>query len=134
MDLASQIATWSKDPSKKVGAVIVRDKKILSTGYNGLPSGMVDLRSRLKNREVKLGLTVHAELNAILNSDVPLKNAILYVTYPPCQHCSLAIIQSGISKIVSPQPSPDSNWYESQILAQENFAEVGCHSVLTALY
>ena len=68
-DLARLIATWSKDPSSQVGAVIVDDKKrIVSVGFNGLPMGVEDTAERLNVRELKYELIVHAEANAILTA------------------------------------------------------------------
>ena len=63
--LAASVAAWSKDPSTKVGAVAVRQRRVLATGYNGLPAGMLDSKERLLNREIRLALTIHAELNLV---------------------------------------------------------------------
>lgn len=105
--LAREIASWSKDPSTKVGAVIVRsDKTIVSLGYNGFPRGVPDTPEKLQHRDTKLAHTVHAELNAILNAREPLRGTTLY-TWPiePCSHCKAAIIQAGITNIVTMWPS-----------------------------
>lgn len=107
--LAAHIAQWSKDPSTKVGAVIVSPlRTIVSVGYNGFPRGMQDLPIRYKDREEKLRRTVHAEMNAILNANEQLDGYTLY-TYPlfPCEACSLHIIQSGIAEVVSLPWSPE---------------------------
>jgi dCMP deaminase len=66
--IAQEVASWSKDPGTKVGAVLVNDKRILATGYNGFPSGISDSLERYMEREVKLAYTVHAEVNALLNA------------------------------------------------------------------
>ena len=69
LGLAAHIATWSKDPSTKVGAVIVRpNKTIVSVGFNGLPRGVDDLDSRYNERALKYAMTVHAEANARLRA------------------------------------------------------------------
>lgn len=104
MDLAIEISKWSKDPSTKVGAIIVDNhRRIISTGYNGFPSGIDDTDERYYNRELKYGLVIHAELNALLNAlrnGVAVKDGILYVyPLPVCQECAKAIIQSGIKEV-----------------------------------
>lgn len=99
--LASHVAQWSKDPTTKVGAVIVRpDRTISSLGYNGFPRGVKDSRGYLENRQMKLDRTIHAELNAILSSHVPLHGQTLYCTLPCCCRCAAHIIQVGIKRVV----------------------------------
>ena len=82
-ELAKQIAGWSKDPSRKIGAVAVGDKgQLLAQGYNGFPRGIKDTDERLNNREEKYKYVVHAEMNVIYNashSGVSLDGADLYV-------------------------------------------------------
>ena len=68
LDIAREISTWSKDPSRKIGAIAVRDRKILATGYNGFPKGIEDTPTRLNIREVKYQYVVHAEMNCIYNA------------------------------------------------------------------
>ena len=93
---------FSKDPSTKVGAVIVRpNRTIAGIGYNGLPRGVVDSPERLNDRETKYGCTVHAELNAILNCAERPEGCTLYVwPLPPCSNCAAAIIQAGVKRVV----------------------------------
>lgn len=125
--MAKEVASWSKDPKKKVGAVLVRDKRVLSTGYNGFPTGISD-DFRLDKTSEKLSLVIHAELNAILNAGkhgVSTEGATLYVTYPPCNHCSLSIIQAGIQRVVMPRLCPVSSWFTSQVKGLESFTEAG---------
>ena len=100
--LAGHVAQWSKDPSTKVGAVLVRpvDMTVISMGFNGFPRGVNDLEERYSNRPLKYKLVVHAELNAILTAKEPLTGAHLYVTLSPCNECAKAIIQSGIARVV----------------------------------
>lgn len=105
MGIAQLVKKRSKDPACKVGACIVRDKKILSTGYNGFPRGIDDdkypwTKDSNDPTKNKFFYVVHAELNAILNSDTPVTDAELYVTKFPCNECAKAIIQSGIKKII----------------------------------
>ena len=105
MGIAHLSAMRSKDPNTKVGACIVNsENKILSVGYNGFPIGLNDQKFPWNReggfKDTKYAYVVHAELNAILNSNVSLKDAICYVTLLPCNECAKAIIQSGIKKIV----------------------------------
>lgn len=100
MELAALVASWSKDPSTQVGAVIVdSSNRIVSLGYNGPPRLTAD--SAVADREVKLLRTLHAEENAILfGGDV--SGCALYVTHPPCAHCAAVMIQVGIAHVVWP--------------------------------
>ena len=97
-ELADLIAYWSKDPSTKVGAVIVRpDRTIASVGYNGFPRGVDDTYT---TRDDKLLRTVHAEANAILAAREPLHGYTLYVLpLHPCANCAGLIIQAGIKHV-----------------------------------
>jgi dCMP deaminase len=110
MKLAREISTWSKDPSSKIGAVIVNDdRRILATGYNGFPKGIEDTDERLNDREQKYPRIVHAEMNALmaaLHSGVSVKDATIYVYgLPVCPECTKSIISAGIKRIViSPDP------------------------------
>ena len=60
INIAESVSTWSKDPSRKIGAIAVRNRKILSTGYNGFPKGIEDTEARLNVREIKYQYVVHA--------------------------------------------------------------------------
>jgi len=104
IDLARMVATRSKDPSSQVGAVIVRDRNILSTGYNGFPRGVNDDRPERYERPTKYLWIVHGEENAILNAGrngTATEGSTLYVTpFAPCVPCAKAIIQSGIREVV----------------------------------
>ena len=104
MGIAFLSAKRSKDPATQVGACIVKDKKIIGIGYNGFTNGSDDdimpwgkVGSFL---ETKYAYVVHAELNAILNSQINVKDSTIYVTHFPCNECAKAIIQSGISKVI----------------------------------
>ncbi|MCR4780652.1 MAG: dCMP deaminase family protein [Ruminiclostridium sp.] len=107
MGIALLSAQRSKDNSTQVGACIVNaDKKIVSVGYNGMPTGCADdempwERSADSALDTKYPFVCHAELNAILNSNIPsLARATLYVTLFPCNECAKAIIQCGIRRVV----------------------------------
>ena len=102
IDLAVHVSGWSKDPSTKVGSIVVSpDRRVLSMGYNGFPRGVEDREERLNDRQVKYTLVAHAERNALDNSDTSLRGCTLYATLQPCPECTKSIIQKGISKIVS---------------------------------
>lgn len=105
MGMAHLSALRSKDPSTRVGAVIVDDlNKVVSIGYNGLPHGCDDdAFPWVKEGSVydsKYAYVVHAELNAILNSPRSVRGCRLYVSLFPCNECAKAIIQSGIKEII----------------------------------
>ncbi len=106
LDLATHISEWSKDPSTKVGCVVVGpDREIRSTGFNGFPRGILDSDDRLTDRELKYPLICHAEENAIMHAariGLALKGCTAYVTWPPCTRCARSLIQAGISEIVIP--------------------------------
>lgn len=137
LDMAKEVATWSKDPSTKVGAVAVGSKgQILSQGYNGFPRGVKDTPERYDVREEKYKYVVHGEMNAIYNAchtGASLDGATLYVTgLPVCSECAKGIIQVGISKVIMEYPKdiPDS-WRESMKTTSSMFLEAGvtfiCH-------
>lgn len=104
INLANHIATWSKDESTKVGAVVVNNRnKILSVGYNGLPIGVNDNIEERHVRPEKYSWFEHAERNAIYSAaeeGISLKNSKMYCNYLPCPDCARAIIQSGITEVI----------------------------------
>lgn len=106
MAMAHLAAKRSKDPNTQVGACIInQDNKVVGLGYNGLPKGCHDDEFPWENDQAeflnnKYPFVVHAELNAILNSILDLKNCIIYVSLFPCNECAKAIIQSGIREVV----------------------------------
>jgi len=102
LELAASISKWSKDPSTKVGAVIVNsDKKIVTLGYNGFPRNVRD-DHRLETREIKYDLIVHAEANAIIHARESLWDCTIYtMPFMPCSKCAGLIIQAGIKRVVS---------------------------------
>jgi len=112
LDMADIVSSWSKDPSTKVGAVIVDDRKrIISVGYNGFPRGVDDSTERYDDRPLKYSLVSHAERNALDNADVPLKDTTMFVTLLPCSDCAKGIIQRGVKTIVvAPLPEKFSNY------------------------
>lgn len=114
LHLAQHLAEWSKDPSTKVGCVVVGPaREIRSTGYNGLPRGIEDTNERLGDRELKYPLTVHAEANALLHASrigVGLKGCTVYVTWPSCIRCAVSMIQVGITRVVWPKTVIPERW------------------------
>lgn len=104
MTMAYLVSMKSKDPSTRVGAVIVGpNKEIRSTGFNGLPRGVADRHYRYEDREYKLLAVNHAEENAILHcalTGISAKECTLYTPWIPCSRCAKSIIQSGIKEIV----------------------------------
>jgi len=117
MGIAELAASRATCLRRQVGAVIIKDKRIISTGYNGAPSGMKHclelgcLRDKLKipsgtKHEICRG--VHAEQNALLFAKgVDLTDASLYCTNQPCVVCAKLIIQSGITEVIYRDPYPD---------------------------
>jgi len=126
LQLAQHIAQWSKDPSTKVGAVIVRpNRTIASVGYNGFPRGVND-DERLNDRPYKYAMTVHAEANAILSANERLDGCTLYVTpLSPCSSCASILIQSGIKRIVAYMPHQPEHWADSFAIARTMLDEAG---------
>lgn len=97
--MAHLVASWSKDTSTQVGAVIVDDKnRVVSVGFNGFPRGVQDDAGY--DREEKLYRTIHAEENALLFARGSVENCTIYVTHPPCGNCAAKLIQSGIAAVV----------------------------------
>lgn len=105
MGLAHLSGLRSKDPNTQVGAVIVdENNRVISIGYNGFPSGVSDDEFPWGREggvlDTKYAFVVHAELNAILNSQRSVRGCTIYVSLFPCNECAKAIIQSGIRRIV----------------------------------
>jgi len=119
MKMVYLVAEKSKDPRTKIGAVLVKDKHIISTGYNGFPIGVNDVKERYTNRETKYKYVVHAEENSILSAarfGIVSFGSTLYTNGIPCNSCMKAVIQGGISEIVIHYQWPEmihSDWVES---------------------
>lgn len=108
--LATIAARKSKDPSTKVGAVLVRpDNSVVATGYNGFPRGVADTPERLNDRNTKYSLVVHAEMNAILSARESLQGYTLYGTFMPCDRCFVHVIQAGIKRVVFMKATDEQN-------------------------
>lgn len=125
LGLAEYISRDSKDPSTKVGAVVVdKDKRNVSTGYNGFAKKVKDLPERYLDREFKLKTVLHAEENAILFAKQDLTDMELYCTLCPCAHCAAVIIQSGISKVKTWKTVND-RWEKDFEITRMLFRETG---------
>ncbi len=122
MDMAELVSTWTSCARKgrAIGAVIVKDKRILTTGYNGAPSGIFNCRDKGYCMRDELGIksgtqqekcyAVHAEQNAIAQAakkGISVDGATLYCTHQPCTICTRIIINSGIARVVYKHPYPD---------------------------
>lgn len=132
MELAKLVASWSKDPSKKIGAVIVnKENKVISMGYNGFPKSITDLDERLKDKDFKRSICLHAEENAILCAKQDLSNCELYIYgLPPCSHCAAMIIQSGIKTVyyrIPEEYNVSEYWKDNLKLAEKLFYEAGVY-------
>lgn len=126
LELANHVATWSRDPSTRVGAVVVRpDRTIASMGYNGFPRGVNDTPDRYNERSVKYQFTCHAEANAIVSAKEDLSRAVLYSSpLHPCNECAKLVIQSGIKTVVTQAPTEE-RWADSFKIASQMFEEAG---------
>jgi len=128
LEMAKLVSSWSKDPSTKVGCVIAdSDHAQLSEGFNGFPRGIAD-DDRLKQREIKLKLIVHAEANAIAaaaRNGHRLMGATAYVTFCPCPQCTALLIQAGIARVITVSGATPEHWKVECELAQRMLREAG---------
>ena len=133
MELAETVATWSScyQENRHVGAVVVKDKRILTTGYNGAPEGITSCAERgsclRRERNIASGTmqevcyAVHAEQNAIIQAaklGVSLEGATIYVTHQPCVICTRMILNSGIKRVIYKNGYPDE--FALQLFAESN--------------
>lgn len=126
--LVGLVATWSKDPSTGVGAVIVDGKnRIVSVGFNGFPRAVSDSDEALFDRDEKLRRTIHAEENALLFASRQVEGCTIYVTHPPCARCAAKLIQSGLARVVAPAPAEgfSARWADDMRSASAMFQEAG---------
>ena len=109
LGLCQYVSSASKDPSTKVGAVLVAENNsVLSTGWNGFPASMEDRDEWWNDREAKLDRVVHAELNCLLyaNRKILPEGTCLF-TWPllPCHKCAVIMLQAGVRRFVAPEPT-----------------------------
>lgn len=122
MDMAKTIASWSScyRAGRQIGAVIVKNKRILTTGYNGAPAGVLSCVEKGECMRDKLNIpsgtrhelcyAIHAEQNAIIQAaklGVSIEGATLYCTHQPCVICAKIIVNAGISRVVYAEGYPD---------------------------
>jgi dCMP deaminase len=135
LDLARVISTWSKDPSTRVGAVVVdQDGLQICQGYNGLPRTIPDSENRLMDREYKLPRTIHAETNCIFNAakkGFSIEGCDIYVYgLPTCHACAAALAQVGVKRVIQSYPLPvNERWVQSTKLAREIMMEAGVENI-----
>lgn len=141
LGLAQHVSTASKDPSTKVGAVLVEPytNLVVGLGYNGFPRGILDTEERYNDRETKLKLVVHAEVNAILMAGEKAKGSRMYVwpsfMLPPiCNECCKVAIQAGVKAIVgfivdeNKLSERQLRWKDSILFARQMCYEAGIDS------
>jgi dCMP deaminase len=128
LELAIVVGSRSKDPSTKVGAVIVRpDKTVAGQGFNGFPPKMPDKPEYLTDRTKKYARTVHSEINALNTCrDHNLDGYTIYSTFKPCDRCFVQLASRGISRFVFPKPTDDelTRWGDSFKLTTELAADM----------
>ncbi|MCE9558919.1 MAG: dCMP deaminase family protein [Armatimonadetes bacterium] len=129
VQIAHLVATRATCPRRSVGAVIVRDKRILSTGYNGAPAGLAHCPPNGPTHEWPDGClhaghcmrALHAEQNALLQAakiGVPCEGATMYVTCQPCNTCAKMLINAGISRVIYEGDYPDA--FSLEVLRASN--------------
>lgn len=136
MSMARLAASRSKDPSTQVGAVLVRSKDLLMTGYNGFAPGMIENHA-LWERPVKYHRVIHAEVNAIARCaklGIATEGATLYVTHFPCNKtgCARIVIAAGIVRVVIPVDARIEGWTEDQDEARRILSEAGVETTALA--
>lgn len=120
MRLTEEVGGWASCFRRKVGAIIVKDKRVMTTGYNGAPAGIPScvergecLRQKLNipsGTRAELCYGVHAEQNAIIQAaryGVNINGATLFCTHQPCVICAKMIINAGIKRVVYKEGYPD---------------------------
>ena len=136
--LCRLVASKSKDPSTKVGCIIVDPEThtIKATGYNGFIRGANDEREDWFQRPKKYLVTIHAEQNAICSAAMngqSLRGCTAYITHHPCSTCTLLLIQAGIKTIVvleKPSQELKERWKESFEVTREILEESDCDFVI----
>lgn len=129
IDLAAHVSAWSKDPTTKVGAIVIgSNPKHITLGYNGFPPGVDDSWGRLVNRQTKYKYVIHAERNALDNATFDTRGGVLATTLFPCCECAKSIISKGIKCVLAPSPPPpigEPSWRDDLKLSSEMLREAG---------
>lgn len=104
LKIAFEISKWSKDPSTKVGAVLVDhlNNSIVSTGFNGFPLNHSDSHEAYHDRDYKYANIIHAESNALRQCSISHRKLTMYCTFPSCDNCMHEMISRGVSRVVLP--------------------------------
>ena len=128
-DLALHVSGWSKDPKRQVGAIIFKDKQnIVAIGYNGIPALLEDKAGRLEG-EARYQWIEHAERNAIYQatkSGTTMVDCSMAVTLFPCIDCVRAILQCGLTHLITTRPDfSDIRWGEQYRISVEMLEEAG---------
>ena len=131
LSLAKEVASWSKDTSTKVGAVITtKNGSPVSWGFNGMPRGIDDTIIDRHQRPTKYKWMCHAERNAMdLAQKSDLSDCVMFVTFSPCSSCAQSIIQRGISAVIvdsnfTAEKMP-AHWREDMLISVEMLKEAG---------
>ena len=125
MDMARKVAERSTCDRAHVGCVLVRDNRVLATGYNGSVSGMPhcnDVGHYIVNNHCKR--TIHAEMNAIIQCalhGVSSKGAIVYVTHYPCYDCAKVLVNAGVLVV---------NYEQTYGVLHDVFERIGVYCIL----
>jgi len=132
LKVAESFALMSKDPSSRVGCVVLNSQtfSVRSVGYNGFPRGVDETIASRWDRETKLRFISHSEQNAIAQAareGISLENSTMVCTMFPCCECAKSIIQAGIKKVVTREPTGDllSRWEASFDISTTMFREAG---------
>lgn len=126
MRLAREVASWSKDPRTKVGAVAVgQARDVLAEGYNGLPRRVADVPARME-APAKYDWTVHAEANLVAHAARSvLAGSTVYVTHCCCSQCAALLINAGVAKVIVDSSNTTNMPPEKFAIARMMFAEAG---------
>ena len=126
--IAREVSYWSKDPSTQVGSIAVKNRKIIATGYNGFPKTINDDSGRLADREKKLKLMVHGEMNMIYNAvehGVKLEGSTVYIWgLPTCEECWKGLVQVGVSRVVMPDIELEGGKWKEGCAHAKKFMEI----------
>lgn len=131
LEMAQLVASWSKDPSTKTGAVIAApDRSVLSVGFNGFPKGMPDGPELYEDRNEKYSRIVHCEVNALLHvhGTVPIGSTLYTVPFMSCDRCVVQMLQAGIRRFVAPackDPEKLERWSEAFTRTRRYIKECG---------
>lgn len=133
LNIAYEIATASKCVSRKTGAVIVKNGRIVSTWYNGTPAGYINCRDHFQwgygpeHHDWSYKYEIHAEMNAIVwaaRNGISIEGATIYCTYEPCFDCTRAIIAAGLKRIIFREKYKHHTGTEVEDFVQENGAVI----------